>query len=281
MAEETEGRIAALHVYPIKGCRAVSPPRVRLLATGLEHDREWMVVDEGGNLITQREVPRLATVEVGLDPGGLRLAAAGHGDLVVPHGSGTPLAVRVWRSHVQGQTTTDAADAFFTALCERPVRLVRFDPAVRRTCDSDFTAEGHTFFADGYPVLLANTASLHRLNGVIAEAGQTPVPMTRFRPNIVVDGIAADLEDRAGRARLGDVVDMDLVKPCDRCEVTTIDQETGTRRPKEPLASLAKIRMAPGGGKVLFGQNGVPRLGDGAAADLGLGDAVRFLDVDG
>ena len=278
MTDGTQGRIAALYTHPIKGCRAVALQRARLRPTGLRHDREWMVVDANGDLITQREAPRLATVRVEVGEGGLTLSADGLDPVAVPYGPGDAIPVRVWRSRVRAQTTTPEADAFFSRVTGAPSRLARFDPTERRECDSDIAPGDHTYFADGYPVLVTNAASLDRLNGVIAEAGHAPVPMARFRPNIVVDGIAADLEDRAGRLRIGDEVGLDLVKPCDRCEVTTIDQETGERRPREPLASLAKIRMAPGGGKVLFGQNGVPRL-VGDAAEIAVGDAVAFLDL--
>ena len=122
MANEIRGRIAALFSHPIKGCRAVALRRARLRTTGIEHDREWMVVDAEGTFVSQREVPRLATVRVGIEPGGLRLAADGLDPVSVPHGPGETIPVRVWRSRLDAMTTTAEADAFFSRLTGEATR---------------------------------------------------------------------------------------------------------------------------------------------------------------
>lgn len=232
--------IAELHVYPVKGLRAIRVARARLTRRGLEHDRRFMVVDAGGTFLTQRGHPSLATVWTDITGGELRLAAPDRDEIAVslePTG-GEALEVRVWESRCRALAPSPAADAWLSAFLGLDCRLVYMPEATERPVDPRFAGPGHHVgFADGYPVLVASTASLADLNARLAK----PVPMNRFRPNVVLSGAPAYAEDgwreiRSGSARLR------LAKPCQRCQVTTIDQATGEVRSAEPLATLSAYR---------------------------------------
>ncbi|WP_422734152.1 MOSC domain-containing protein [Micromonospora sp. WMMD558] len=255
-------QLSAIHTYPVKGCHRLDHDGAQVRPWGLAGDRRWMVVDAAGVGVTQREVAGLVAVRAEARDGGLTLRAHGHRDLDVPEPSdGEPVAVRTFRSRklpVPALPAGPAADAWFSALLDRPVRLVwlarptRHIPAEDREHDTG----DQVSFADAYPLLLANAASLDALNGWLADAGEPPVPMTRFRPNLVVEGVTAWAEDEwVGRPlRIGGVR-FRAAGPCDRCVVTTTDQETGVRG-KEPLRTLGRYRNVRQ--KLLFGLNLVP-----------------------
>jgi len=185
--------LAELHVYPVKSCRGLAPESARLTAAGLEHDREWMIVTPGGRFVTQREEPRLALVEVQLDGGALRLAAAGSGSVSVP----LDLAAAPRSRSRCGATAAGARPGRRRGRVARraarpPLRLVRFDPAHRRRATPPGPAlEALTRFSDGFAVLALSRASLADLNGRLAK----PLPMDRFRPNLVLDGLPPYGED--------------------------------------------------------------------------------------
>ncbi|WP_200211178.1 MOSC domain-containing protein [Micromonospora coerulea] len=270
-------RLAALHTYPVKGCRRLDHDGARVEPWGLAGDRRWLVVDEHGVGVTQREVTALVTLRATPRDGGLVLRAPDRADLDVSEpDTGEPLLVRVFRSRrpVAALPAGPAADAWLGDLLGRPVRLVWLrDPA--RHLDSgerDHDTGDQVSFADEYPLLLAGAASLDALNDWLAEAGEPPVPMARFRPNLVVEGAPAWAEDGwAGRRlRIGSVV-LRAAGPADRCVVTTTDQETGVRG-KEPLRTLARHRNI--GHKLLFGLHLVP---DGPG-EVCVGDPVTLLD---
>jgi hypothetical protein len=274
-------RITGLFVYPIKGCRGIPLTTATLGPMGLAHDRRWMVVDAGsGRFLTQRERPQLARVAATIDGDVLLVEIPGAAALTLPPGSaGESLRVIVWRDEVAALAPSAAADAALSAFLGRAVRLVRFDERERRGCDPDHAPPGaHTGFADGFPLLVTSEGSLAELDDALAEAGHPPVPMRRFRPNVVVGGVPTRAEDAHKALHVGDLV-VDLVKPCDRCIVTTTDQDTGERAGDEPLRTLKHIRRNPRTGGVWFGQNGVPRLRDGETVRLAVGDPVTFTGV--
>ena len=275
----TRARIAGLFVYPLKGGAGIALTEAKLGVRGLAYDRCWMVATPEGRFLTQRELPRLALVRPQLAADRLRLDLGGDGGLDLPlAASGGPMTVRVWRDEVVARAVNGAADVALSDFLGRPVRLVGFDEAQRRWCDPAYAPEGaHTAFADGFPLLVTSEGSLRALNEALLEQGEAPVPMTRFRPNLVLADVPAGAEDDGRSLELGDGVALDLVKRCDRCVVTTIDQATGERTGREPLATLRRLRRNPATGGVWFGQNAVPRLAGAGVALLRVGAPCRLV----
>lgn len=253
--------VASLHIHPVKSCAAVAVDRLAFGPLGPVDDRVWMVVEPDGAMVTARRDPVLATVAV------RRFGEA----LVVAHGTRTvavPWAVEglrrevtVWEHSGPGIDAGEDAAAFFSTVVGRPVRLVRRADDHGRRTDPDWTPDPVPVgFADGFPVLVLSTASLDGLN----ERLDAPVPMARFRPNVVIAGTSAHDEDRWTAIRVGDIV-LTWVKPCARCSMTTVDPATGRAMGPEPLRTLATYRKGAKG--VTFGANhvateGVVRVGD-------------------
>jgi uncharacterized protein len=269
-----EARIAALWTYPVKGCAGVALAEAALAARGLDQDRRWLIVDGAGRARTQRELPRLATIRPRLAEGELRLSLGGEADLRVPVADrGEPTTIEVWGDRVAALAVDPALDQALSDWLGVQVRLVRFPESEIRPCDPGHAPTGsHTGFADGFPLLVTSEGSLAELNAALAEAGAKPVPMTRFRPNLVLADVPAGTEDRCRSLDLGGGAALALVKPCDRCVVTTIDQASGRKTGKEPLRTLARIRRNARTGGAWFGQNAVPLLDGRAAVPLRVGD---------
>ncbi|WP_300611890.1 MOSC N-terminal beta barrel domain-containing protein [Trebonia sp.] len=266
------GTLASVHIYPLKGCRAVDLGAAAVEPWGLAGDRRWLLVDADYRFISQREHALMARVVVTYGPGaGIAVAADGHPPLWVPAPAGEQapdpelLKVTVWGSTLLAAAAGAEADAWFSAYLGEPARLVYLDDPTRRAVDPEFGADGDVVsFADGYPLLLTNTGSLRQLGEWLAAAGEQPVPMNRFRPNVVVTGFEPWAEDRWRRVRIGPV-SFRVAKPCGRCVVTTTDQVTGARG-TQPLKILGRKRRF--GQSLVFGQNiipdspGVIRVGD-------------------
>jgi uncharacterized protein YcbX len=264
-------QLAEIRVYPIKSCRGVRPARWELDALGLRYDRSFMVVAAGGRFLTQREQPKLALVETRIEGDTLHLTAPGQTPLEIPlaMATGERTEIEVWRHRGPALDQGDQAAALLSSHLGLQCRLVRLPPGhVRRVNQAFFPGEAHTAFTDGYPMLLLSEASLADLNARLT----TPLPMDRFRPNLVVRGCAPYAEDGWKRIRIGDI-EMAVVKPCDRCVVTTTDQTTGERAGSEPLRTLATYRTEDN--KVLFGQNLV-HLGRGA---IEVGAKIQVLEA--
>jgi uncharacterized protein YcbX len=265
-------RVVSLHIYPVKGCHRVDLDRSPVEPWGLAGDRRWLIVDaDTGRAVTQRDTTRLTQLQPGLTSTGLRLEAPGRPALVVPSPvDGELTEVTVWSFTGAAALAGAAADDWLTAALERKVRLVWLDDPTRRGIHPAWP-DDRVSFADGYPLLLANTASLDALNDAIAEGGslEGPLPMTRFRPNVVITGAPAWTEDAwtGGRIRIG-AVTFRVPKPCDRCVVTTTDQETGERG-REPLRTLGRIRNIDQ--DLLFATNLIP---DGPG-EIAVGDPVE------
>ena len=262
--------VAALHVYPVKGLKGVDVREARATARGLEFDRRFMVVDEAGTFISQREHPKMATVWTDLADGELLLSAPDADEVsvpLIPTGPAT-MRVRVWRSVVDAAPVSEAADRFFSNYLGLGCRLVYMPDTTRRLSNPDYADEKLVSFADGYAYLLIGSASLEDLNRRMAARGARALPMNRFRPNIVLGGSEPYAEDtwkesRVGSARLG------AAKPCGRCQVTTTDQSTGEVMGPEPLATLSTYRDSSEFG-VMFGMNYVTL----EAGTIRVGDAV-------
>lgn len=259
----TTPSVSALHVYPVKSLRGISVEQAVVERWGLAGDRRWMLADaRTQKAVTQREEPRLALIAARpAGGGGLRLSAPGRPGIEVAVPAPGPLeTVRIFSGKVEVLPAGEAADDWFRACLDGvPVRLMHLDePAVRRPVDPDFALPGDTVsLADGFPLLATTTASLVSLNSLIAEgdrAREGPLPMNRFRPNVVIGGTEAWAEDDWRRVRIGEIT-FRVPKPCGRCVVTTTDQATGGRG-KEPLRTLGKHRNF--GTRLLFGQNLIP-----------------------
>jgi uncharacterized protein len=259
--------VSGLFSYPVKSCRATAHSHATLLASGLQHDREWMFADTRHTpwrFITQRELPAMATIstEVAAD-GGLLLSCDGHESLrvMLPSSTATLCKVQVWSSEVFALDVGDAAAKWFqhvTSLPNNYGRLVYFYKESKRLCSALYAKDSgaYTFFADGYPLLLANEASLADLNHRIGRTPSNALPMNRFRPNIVLAGLAAWDEDHIDEIEIGEAR-IKLVKPCTRCAITTTDQVSGARLSEEPLNTLARFRNNPDLGGVTFAWNAI------------------------
>ena len=259
--------IAALNVYPVKSCRGIALASARLDPTGLADDRHWMLVRPNGRFVTQRELPRLALIATALSKTSLTLSAPGFAPLeILRDAAGETRAVTVWKFTGRGIDCGEEAARWCSEFLDTPLRLVKFDPGTPRECSPDWTREERavTEFSDGYPMLVISRGSLADLNSRLPNA----LPMERFRPNIVLDGVSAYDEDRIHELR-GDGVALRMVKPCARCVITTTDQQTGERDGEEPLATLKSYRFDAALRGVLFGQNAIAVRGTGATLRVG------------
>lgn len=261
--------ISNLIYYPIKACRGFEVDTACVERMGLEHDRRMMVVTEQGEFLTQREHPRLALVTPRLSDGMLELSAPNYDSIRLGiQTSGAPWPVDIWKSKgVPAIDQGEEAARWFSDWLGTSVRLVHFADGYKRRVNEEYAVndDDHTGFADAYPILLISEESLQDLNSRL----ETPVPMNRFRPNLVVRGCEPFAEDTWNRIKLGDV-ELAVVKPCVRCVVTTIDKET-LEQSKEPLKTLGKYRKHKLG--AIFGQNVIP-LNEGR---LRLGMNVKVL----
>ncbi|WP_027136278.1 MOSC domain-containing protein [Geminicoccus roseus] len=251
-----QGRISGLFVYPVKGCRGIALDQATLGPLGLEHDRRFLVVRPDGRFLSQRELPAMATVVPAFEDGALALRFGGSRHLVDLAMAGPPMEVTIWKDRFPALTGDPATDQALSDHLGRPVRLVRFDPEVERYCRGRGAPPGtRTSFVDDFPILLTSTASLTRLNDQLQEAGGPALPMDRFRPNIVVDGLPAYAEDDHPYA-VADGIRLALASACERCIVPTTDQESGERTGPEPIRTLKRYH-ADDSGRPLFGQNAV------------------------
>ena len=272
-------RLASIHIYPMKATRAVDLADSLVEPWGLAGDRRWLLVDEDSRFVSQREEPSLARVTVSYGPaaGVISVSAPGRpgSQVAVPAADAEPLTVTVGRSVWLAAAAGPVADAWFSAYLGRPVRLVYLDDPTRRAVDPEFGQDGDVVsFADGYPVLLTSTSSLEELGRWLAEDGEQPVPMTRFRPNVVVTGAPPWAEDRWRRIRIG-AVSFRVAKPCGRCVVITTDQVTG-QRGSQPLKMLGRRRRF--GQQLVFGQNMIPDRLPAQGGVIRVGDPVEILE---
>ena len=259
--------LAALYRYPVKSLGGERFPMLAVQARGFRFDRHWMVVDAQGRFLTQRQQPRMTLIDAQVDDrGALLLRAPGMPDFK-PGRSGESIDVEVWDDVVEAVSAGVDADAWLSEFLAQPCRLVCFPEGAVRAVDPDFAEPGdRVAFADGFPFLLISQASLDDLNARLEQ----PVPMLRFRPNLVVEGCEAFAEDGWRRIRIGTVV-FRVAKPCSRCIIPTIDPETAQRGP-EPLRTLMSYRRR--GNKVYFGQN---LIHDGVG-ELAAGMPVEVLE---
>lgn len=272
----TRARITGLFIHPVKSMRALAVDEARLTPTGLAGDRHWMVVGDDGRFVTQRECPGLATIDARLEEGRLVLAAAGQGEIGVPRGGegGARVRTEVWGDACEALSEGREVGAWLTAALasRRPLRLVRMAPGYRRPQrhPDRFGADTTTVFADSAPLLIASEASLEALNRELRARGHDPVPMDRFRPNVVVAGLPP-LAEHGLRVLAHERYRLGLRYPRERCVVTTLDQRTGQRDPAgEPFRTLRDFNPMPGSLRApAFAQLAVIESGSGARIAVG------------
>ena len=263
--------LAEIHIFPVKALAGASLPAADCEPCGLRGDRRWMVIDHTSRFLTQRVLPRMAIIVAHVTSDGLRLSAPGQAPVEVANpGLGEPPEpVAVWRDTVLAVPADAPANAWISAALGQPCRLVHLRDPGARVSSSAFALPGETVsFADAFPVLLTSTGSLADLNARLA----VPVPISRFRGNLVIAGAAPWAEDTWRLLRIGSAV-FRVAKPCDRCIVTTVDQATGERPQRlEPLRTLGQFRQEERG--IMFGQNLVPTV----LGRVSVGDAVEVLE---
>jgi len=286
-----QARIAQLFVYPVKSCAGMALPEALLTETGLDLDRAWMVVDAQGEFMTQREAPRLALVQPQLRRGGTELVLRAPGMLALHLRVDVveeAVRVRVWDDEVPAWDMGDIAAQWFTDFlalnaqglpsAQAPkCRLVRFDPEHRRLASLKWTAgvEVLNQFSDGFPLLVLGQGSLDELNARLQAAGQAPVGIERFRPNIVLADLPAHDEDRVATLQIAAeprAVVLKPVKPCARCPIPNIDPATAQSSPVVGDALQAYRQDARLDGAVTFGMNAITL--EGVGATLRVGQAV-------
>ena len=261
--------LSGIYRYLVKSLAGESLEQSRLDAFGLQMDRRWMLVDAEGGFLSQRELPRMALINPRLTPEGLRLQAPDRSELVVrrPALEAERFKVSVWKDQCAAQLADPEADAWLSDYLGQSCRLVYMPEESLRRVDPRYAEpDDRAAFSDGFPLLLISQASLDDLNGRL----EHPLPMSRFRPNLVVEGCEPYAEDGWRRIRIGELT-LRVVKPCSRCKITTVDPYTGETG-AEPLKTLAGYRRR--GNQVYFGQN---LIHDGAG-ELALDMPVEVLE---
>jgi len=260
--------VSRLFVYPIKSLGGIQLDAAEVEARGSRHDRRWMLVDETGDFLSQRRYPRMALARVRVEGDRLVVNAPDMPPLKLALSPEPGAAVRacIFGDEVEAVSCGVEADRWFARFLGAACRLVYMPDETERAVDPEYAGVGDRVgFADGFPLLLFSEASLDDLNARL----ENPLPVNRFRPNILVAGCAPYEEDRWRTVRVGGV-GLRVVKPCARCAITTVDQSSGEKG-KEPLRTLASYRKV--GGEVYFGQNAIPD----ATGLVRVGDAVEVI----
>jgi uncharacterized protein YcbX len=277
----TTGMITQLFIYPVKSLAGITCDKATVTARGLAGDREWMVVDDSGKFVTQRQLPAMATLAVELLDTGIALTSQRAGRLAVTHPAlDAPIRpVRVWSDTCEAQQTAPEVSQWLSEALqsEEPLHLVKFAPTFTRPGIPERFGDATTQFADAAPFLIANQSSLIALNDHLKAQGMSPVDMRHFRPNIVANGLPAFAEHEAGAFRSDAGPAWELCDHCQRCSIITVDPDTGIRLPQAaPFKQLAAINPMPSNPKApAFGVNA--RLAFGEAMSVSVGDAVHWV----
>ena len=266
---DVRGVISQLIVYPVKSCAGVAVPEALLTETGLEFDRAWMVVDERGEFLTQRELPRMALIQPQLKYHEMILRAPGMLALHVKLDEvEEPVRVRVWDDEVAAYDMGKVAAQWFTDFLGMTARLVRFDPEHKRVSSLKWTGgvEALNQFNDGFALLVISEASLTQFNQKRVAGGSATVSMARFRPNIVlgdaieVAGLSPHDEDRIEVMHIATgegVAQLKPVKPCPRCPIPNVDPATGVSSPEVGDLLQTYRQDARVNDAVTFGMNAI------------------------
>ncbi|HEY5665868.1 MAG TPA: MOSC N-terminal beta barrel domain-containing protein [Gammaproteobacteria bacterium] len=251
-------RVTRIFVYPIKSCRGIEVPSAELASRGLKFDRRYMLVDSDGRFLTQRRYPKMALIETQINDGGFTVSAPGRESLEIPFGidgqTGETCTVRVWADRVEATLADAETNIWFSEFMGFACGLVYLADRQHRAIPNAAAAfDDEVSFADGAPLLLVSDASLAELNRRLPQ----PVPIERFRPNLVVTADEPHAEDEWRSIRIG-AARLDVAWPCSRCVMVTVDPETGAQDSTgEPLRTLEGYRRRDRA--VYFGQNLIPR----------------------
>lgn len=269
-------RISEINVYPIKSLGGVSLTDSIVEKRGLKFDRRWMLIDKSGKFLTQREFPKMATINIEILPNTLRVSNSSSEKIISFEPSiDQTISVKIWSSRCRANVYQTDINEYFSDTLETKCRLVLMPPDTTRRVSYFYAV--HTgdavSFADAYPFLLIGENSLADLNGKL----DAPVPMNRFRPNFVVSGSDAFAEDTWKQIKIG-ATRFHAVKPCSRCVITTIDQERGAKQGVEPLKTLSSYRIPKRSvkKKILFGQY---LIAENIGGVIRVGDQVEFLET--
>lgn len=268
--------LSEINIYPIKSLGGISLNEAVVEEKGLQFDRRWMLVNENGELLTQREIPKMATLRVSIGIENLKITVNGDAlDIPFQPTSNKKIKVRVWSSKCDTVLYDETINDWFSDILQANCRLVAMPEETRRLVNPFYAVrkfQDIVSFADGYPVLLIGAGSLADLNSKL----ENPLSMNRFRPNLVVKDSDAFAEDTWKKIKIGETI-FHLVKPCARCVMTTIDQETGVLDGKEPLKTLAKYRLvkSKGESKINFGQN---LIAENFNEKIKIGDKIEIIE---
>jgi uncharacterized protein len=270
-------RLTEINIYPIKSLKGCSLKQSRIEERGLESDRRWMVIDENNEFLTQREIPKMATLEVEIRETGL-VVKEGNSEIEIPFQpqNNETANVKVWSSRCRAKVYEKEINDWFSDVLKINCKLVLMPEETKRLVNPFYAVnkfKDTVSFADGYPFLLIGESSLNDLNSRL----EKKIPMNRFRPNFVFNDSEPFAEDNWKKIRIGSTI-FHVVKPCSRCVMTTIDQTTGISHGKEPLKTLASYRLVKKGGeqKILFGQNLIV---ENAGEILKIGDEIEVIET--
>ncbi len=263
--------LSEINIYPVKSLKGISLKEARIEGRGLQYDRRWMITDGGGKFFTQRELPKMATIETSITADGLVLKAASHGEINAGFAPGerSEQTVEIWNDKPQALKYQNGVNKWLTEVLETDCQLVFMPDDFRREVDPNFAvADDVVSFADAYPFLVIGEGSLEDLNSKLEER----LPMNRFRPNLVAAGAEPFEEHSWRKFSVGENIFYG-VKPCKRCVITTVDQQLGEFTGKEPLKTLATYRGVPGG--VIFGEN---LLSENPGGTIRVGDEIKVIE---
>jgi uncharacterized protein YcbX len=278
-------RISEINIYPVKSLKKIGLQEAIVEKRGLRHDRRWMLTDKLGMFFTQREFPKMATIAVEVSDDWVCFTAPYANELRIPvtPGSGRRQNVTIWQSTCEGEIYDDGTNQWFSDVLGTDCQLVNMPDETRRHVSERFDTGGDIVsFADGYPLLLIGESSLADLNSKL----DSPLPMNRFRPNLVMTDTDAFAEDGWKKIKIGEAI-FRVTKPSERCVITTVDQMRGELTGKEPLKTLASFRMAKtvfpksyaslglNDASVLFGENLIPET---PGTTVRVGDTVEVLE---
>ncbi len=267
--------LTEINVYPVKSLKGISLMESKAERRGLEFDRRWMLVDEKNEFLTQREFPKMATISTALQQNELR-CSDGKSEISIPFQteSNEFPSVKIWSYKCRAQVCGNQINEWFSDVLQTKCKLVQMPVETYRRVNYFYAVhkDDHVSFADAYPFLLIGVNSLADLNSRL----EKKIPMNRFRPNFVVSGTEAFAEDNWKKIRIGSTI-FHLIKPCARCVITTIDQESGISDGKEPLKTLAQYRMPKRSikKKILFGQN---LIAENAGEVVRVGDKIEIIE---
>ena len=264
--------LSEINIYPIKSLGGISLKSSKIESRGLQYDRRWMLIDENNEFMSQRKFSEMSLLKVQVFANGISInhKQKNFDSLFIPfnlYDDESSIEVKIWDDIVSASLVSNSADCWFSKVLRTPCRLIYMPDNSIRNVDMKYAQQNEIVsFADGYPFLLIGQASLDELNSKL----EIPVPMNRFRPNLVFTGGNSFDEDKWKKFKISETI-FNVVKPCARCTIPTVDQETGIQN-SEPLKTLAKFRTV--NNKVLFGQN---LLHEGFG-EINLGDEVEVLE---